>query len=285
MTRITFCRDDRAKYIESTMKLANALVSQKETKSALKVLTRLSKSVGLTLEIASLLVQLMNPTRSTDRSVEQNNVYTLALETIINESIQPPEEVFRKFFAQLNRAEEYEKLCTYCFKLQDKWNRFYSPMEWICRLYLEDKFVAPTGIQTMPMDLLTEKLFKLHPSSYYGFFARGKYLIENEKHFEALGWLKAGLETNYNLCAVDLCININMDFENFQSVYDQCLECLKKIEKTADFETKLKFRLNSLDALIEIEMDRAQDLFKEVFDIRFPVILDFKLIRLKINSG
>lgn len=153
------------KFIENTIKLANLLISQQNVTKALKVIGRLAKSSGLNLEIAQMLVLLLNSTTSETRSKDDDELYTSALEVLVTETPQPAEETYRKFFSQLYRSGQYAKLAEKCLAIQDQWNFYYSPMEWICRLYLESQLDKTVLASTGGIEKITDKLFKLYPSS------------------------------------------------------------------------------------------------------------------------
>jgi hypothetical protein len=57
----------------------------------------------------------------------------------MKDSPQPTEDLCRKYFTQLNNEKQYESLIRQALSMKDKWNTYSSPMEWLCRYYLEGR--------------------------------------------------------------------------------------------------------------------------------------------------
>lgn len=280
-----FEKDDKQKYIENTLKLANILISQQDGTKALKVIARLAKSAGLNLEIAQLLVLLLNNTTSETRSPDEDGLYTDALEVLVTQTPQPAEETYRKYFSQLYRNKFYEKLAQRCIGIEDQWNYYYSPMEWICRLYLETNIDPQTLGSLGGIEKITDKLFKLHPSSRNGYFARGKYLIEEScKYVEGFNWINNALESSYNLHAALVLVRGKLKFGDYEGALEEAAKGVANSKSETEFETL--FDLLYLEGLIGTsDTERAEEQrlkLEETFSQspdhpQYPIFLDLSV--------
>ncbi|CAL8143002.1 unnamed protein product [Orchesella dallaii] len=249
-----FEKDDKQKYIENTLKLAHILISHQDNAKALKVIARLGKSVGLNVEIAQLLVQLLNTTNSSTRTKDDDELYTSALEVLVTETPQPAEETYRKYFSQLFRSEQYGKLALHCIGMQAQWNRFYSPMDWICRLYLESRIEHAQLVNIGGIEKITDILFKIHPSSRFGYFARGKYLIEEAcKYVEGCNWINNALESVFNVHASLILVRGKLKIGDYEGAMEEAEKAIVNCnnDNLADKEDfQILFELLYLEGLI-----------------------------------
>lgn len=255
-----FEKDDKQKYLENTLKLVNILISQQDGMKALKVLTRLAKSIDMSVEIAQLIVQILNTTKSENRSAEEDQLYTQALDVLITETPQPAEETYRRFFSQLFRNGQYEQLANRCISLQSLWNTYYSPMEWLCRLYIEFRIDEVLFTNCGGVEKVTEKLFKLHPSSKYGYFARGKYLIDSCcKYTEGFGWIGNALESGYNIHAALTLVRGKLRFGDYEGALEDAAKAVANCQDKSLAEYAMLCELLYLEGLIGAnEVDRAE---------------------------
>lgn len=246
-----FEKDDKQKYVENTLKLANILISQQQGTKALKVIGRLAKTAGLSIEIAQMLVILLNNTTSETRSKDEDELYTQALEVLVTETPQPAEETYKKYFSQLYRNGYYAKLAQRCLAIQDQWNTYHSPMEWICRLYLESNIDKQELQSVGGVEKITDKLFKLHPSSRFGYYARGKFLVEEAcKYVEGFNWINNALESAYNVHAALVLVRGKLKFGDFEGAID---EAAKGVANCKDDKSSNRAELETLFELLYLE--------------------------------
>ncbi|ODM98483.1 Tetratricopeptide repeat protein 37 [Orchesella cincta] len=249
-----FEKDDKQKYIENTLKLAHILISHQDTAKALKVVGRLGKTVGLNVEISQLLVQLFNATSSNKRTTEEDELYTAALEVLVTETPQPAEETYRKYFSQLYRSQQYGKLALHCTGMQAQWNRFYSPMDWICRLYIESRIEHAQLVNIGGIEKITDILFKIHPSSRFGYFARGKYLIEEAcKYAEGCSWINNALESVFSVHASLVLVRGKLKIGDYEGAMEEAEKAIVNCsdDNLADKENfQILFELLYLEALV-----------------------------------
>lgn len=213
--------------------------------------------------MAGLAIQLLSATKYDTRTPDQNQLYTESLHTTVTESPKPSDDMCKKYFTQLNRAGSFEQVVRHAFGMQDKWNFYCSPMEWLCRYYIEDRLDSTMLAQIGSFELVTDKLFKLHPSSSFGHFARGKYLIDSGTNFsDGFSFLMVGLESSYNFHAVKILIRGRLDYGDFERAVDDCNNALRQFSANENY-CKL-FRLFLAEALISINIDKAEELLTTI---------------------
>jgi len=111
-----------------------------------------------------------------------------------------------------------------CLDLQPIFNSFYHPIDYLCRLFLE-KNVSDNTKYIMPN--FVDKLFKLYPSSTFGYFAQGKILFEHGKVLDAISWLKQGLESKIHQDALELLVTALLAIWDFEGVEEHATRALK----------------------------------------------------------
>ncbi len=191
-------------------------------------------------------------------------MYTDALEVLVTQTPQPAEETYRKYFSQLYRNRLYEKLAQRCIAIEDQWNYYYSPMEWICRLYLESNIDPQTLGSLGGIEKITDKLFKLHPSSRTGYYARGKYLIEEScKYVEGFNWINNALESSYNLHAALVLVRGKLKFGDYEGALEEAAKGVansKNEKQSGKTEFETLFELLYLEGLIGTsDTERAEE--------------------------
>lgn len=243
--------------------MANVLISQNDSKGALKVITRLAKSHGVDLEIASMIETLLQGTKYDTRSPEQNELYLKALQTVVTESPKPTDDTCKKLFTQLNRSGAFEAVIAQAVGMKERWNFYSSPMEWLCRYYIEGRLDASTIQKTGSFDVVTDKLFKLYPSSSFGHFARGKFLIDSGLEMsDGFSFITTGLESNYNFYALVTLIHGRLSYGDFERAVEDCTNGLRAFANEKVCCRKL--RLFCAEAWVWLDFKKAQELLENI---------------------
>jgi len=280
---------DKQKYVENTKKLANVLISQGDTKGALKVATRLVKYLGndLDTEGALMFVNLLRETKWSTRSPEQNELFSLALETLIFEHSGVNEDLCKRYFTQLNNEKKYDDLVKSAIRLKDKWNSFSSPMEWLCRYYLEGRVTNQVLENAGGMDVITDKLFKLYPSSSFGHLARGKFLLEDGvKLNDGFEFIRTGLESKPLVEVYVVLMEGKLRFGDWEGAIEAAQAGIRMNSGNENADKALAFGL--IRALIEMkDFERVKeklDCFKEYDDSDDSIKLLTLRLHLKTND-
>lgn len=109
---------------------------------------------------------------------------------------------------------------------------FYTPIEYLCRLYVENHFTT----NPVEMNTIAEKLLKLYPSSTFGYFALGKVAHERNRHSEAIAWLKEGIESKIHDGALQILIKSLLQIWDFVSAEEYVLLAKKKSKMPAHYD-------------------------------------------------
>jgi tetratricopeptide (TPR) repeat protein len=151
---------------------------------------------------------------------------------ILHEESSATDDQYRKYFQLLYKKGEFSTLESVCLDLQPRFNSFYYPLDYLCRLFLE-KNISPSSAYLMPNFI--DKLFKLYPSSTFGYFAQGKVLLQNGRFLDAIGWLKQGLESKSHPDALALIVTALLRIWDFEGAEDYAIRALKTNPKDASF--------------------------------------------------
>lgn len=238
-------------------------MSQQDGKGALKVLSRLAKSHGVDLEMAGYIEILLGGTKYDTRTPDQNELYRQCLATIVTDAPKPSDDTYKKYFTQLNRSGDYDAVIRVATGMRDKWNFYSSPMEWLCRYYIEDRLKPGILEQIGSFESVTDKLFKLHPSSSFGHFGRGKFLVDSGLGFnDGFSFLAIGLESNYNFHALKILIRGRLDFGDYERAVDDCTNGLRQFARDPSICRLL--RLYLAEAWISVDITKAEELLENV---------------------
>jgi len=162
----------------------------------------------------------------------------------LHETEKASDEQYRKYFQLLYKKGEFVRLERVCRDLNSRFNAFYYPLDYLCRLYVENRLSAD-GAELVPV--FVEKLFKLYPSSSFACFAQGKIFYEAGLLLEAISWLKQGTESKTHEEAMYLLI---LSLQRIWD-WDEVEEYANKILAETNFQEPERFSIALANSLLQ----------------------------------
>lgn len=174
----------------------------------------------------------------------------------------------KKYFQLLYKHGQFKKLENVCRDLTPRFNVFYSPLDYLCRLYLE-KRLSQEACELVPS--FVEKLFKLYPSSSFGSFAQGKIYYETGHYLDGITWLKQGIESKLHEEAVYLLVLCLEKIWDFEGVEEHCQRILKE-ENLTD---SVRFCFSLASSYVSQKKYKEANNFLE----KVPALPEFQVLR------
>lgn len=181
------------------------------------------------------------------------------------------DEGYKKLFQIYYQSGQFQDLKNICLSLSSKFNRFYHPIDYLCRLYVEKHI----EIELSEVPSLVDKLFKLHPSSRFGYFAKGRFLYESKKYVEAIGWLKEGVESKFHEEAAFLLIDAQLKIWDFVSAEDYCKTC-KKTKAVKDLGKLNEYHCQALVG--QRKWNEVKNILPLITDTKFANVVWCKML-------
>ncbi|KAK0096871.1 hypothetical protein PV326_004037 [Microctonus aethiopoides] len=175
-------------YLEQATKYSIILKDCKIIDELLKILEELREKdeIKEPNKIDEALAQIFSALSNVAK--RNSKLYCKILEKLINNEDHPNHlESYKQYLKFLFIDHKYSAVIVAGIKMHIKYPRELCPLEWVCRIYSEQKILNDDfeNDNNIPIEELYEALLKLDPNSYLAIFAKGIHLWQNDNLIQA----------------------------------------------------------------------------------------------------